>query len=111
MSTKADIGDDATGLGRSGLPLLFVPAEELPDYVPPFSLGSALADMKGRLWIRRLELVSGGSVYDVIKRDGIRVARVTVPKGRVIAGFGKDGIVYAGVAENDGVRLERYRVP
>lgn len=113
--TQSDVGDDpsrlVSGSGRAIVPLLFVPAEQLPDYVPPFAPGSALADLKGRLWIRRLETVNGGSVYDVVDREGSTAMRIVVPKGRVIAGFGQDGRVYAGVSENDGVRLERYRLP
>lgn len=115
MSTQSDVTDDPTrmvsGSGRAIVPLLFVPAEQLPDYVPPFAPGSALADRKGRLWIRRLEIVNGGSVYDVVDRESGKAIRTVVPKGRVIAGFGQDGRVYTGVTEADGVRLERYRVP
>ena len=48
---------------------------------------------------------------DLVDRGARLFARVVVPEGRVIAGFGRDGQVYAGVAENDGVRLERYRGP
>ena len=115
MSTQSDVTDDparmVSGSGRAIVPLLFIPVEELPDYVPPFAPGSALADLKGRLWIRRLETVNGGSVYNVVDRDARTALRVVVPKGRVIAGFGQDGRVYTGVSEVDGVRLERYRLP
>ena len=79
--------------------------------MPPFAPGSALADLKGRLRIRRLETVNGGSVYNVVDRDARTGLRVVVPKGTRHRGFGQDGRVYTGVSETDGVRLERYRLP
>lgn len=90
-------------------PLQFVPASDLPDYAPPFSAGSARADLDGNLWIRTSNVVAGGSVYDVINGKGELIDRVQVPAGRVIAGFGKGGVVYMGVKEGTGVRLEQAR--
>ena len=49
--------------------------------------------------------MGGGSVYDVINAKGELTDRVLLPPGRVIAGFGK-GVVYMGVREGSGVRLE-----
>jgi hypothetical protein len=54
-------------------------------------------------------VVNGGSVYDVINGKGELIDRVQVPAGRVIAGFGKGGVVYMGVKEGTGVRLEQAR--
>jgi hypothetical protein len=91
-------------------PLQFVPPSDLPDYAPAFSAGgSARADLDGNLWIRTSNVVAGGSVYDVINGKGELVDRIQVPAGRVIAGFGKGGIVYMGVREGTGVRLEQAR--
>jgi hypothetical protein len=87
-------------------PINMVPPSDLPDYAPPFSPGAARGDMDGNLWIRTSKVVSGGSEYDVINTKGEIVDRVLMPAGRVIAGFGRDGIVYMGVREEKGVRLE-----
>jgi hypothetical protein len=90
-------------------PLQFVPASELPDYAPPFTSGSSRGDLDGNLWVRTSNVVSGGSVYDVINGKGELIDRVLVPAGRVIAGFGKGGVVYMGVRDGAGVRLEQAR--
>jgi hypothetical protein len=91
-------------------PLVFVAPSDLPDYAPPFSAGgSARADLDGNLWIRTSNVVAGGSVYDVINGKGELIDRIQVPAGRVIAGFGKGGVVYMGVREGTGVRLEQAR--
>jgi hypothetical protein len=91
-------------------PINMVPPSDLPDYAPPFSPGAARGDMDGNLWIRTSKVVSGGSQYDVINAKGEIVDRVLMPAGRVIAGFGRDGIVYMGVREEKGVRLEMAKV-
>ena len=86
-------------------PLQFIPASDLPDYAPAFTAGAARADAEGNIWVRTSNAVSGGSVYDVINAKGELTDRVLLPPGRVIAGFGK-GVVYMGVREGSGVRLE-----
>jgi sugar lactone lactonase YvrE len=86
-----------------------VPPSDLPDYAPPFTAGSARGDLDGNLWVRTSNVVNGGSVYDVINGKGELIDRVQVPAGRVIAGFGKGGVVYMGVKEGTGVRLEQAR--
>jgi hypothetical protein len=90
-------------------PLIFVPSSDLPDYVPQFGLGSARGDLDGRLWIRTLQVVNGGLIYDVVARDGKLIAHILLPPGREIAGFGPNGAVYMGVVEGTGVRLELAR--
>ena len=89
--------------------LQFVAPSELPDYAPPFGAGSARGDVDGNLWVRTSNVVNGGSVYDVINGKGELVDRIQVPPGRVIAGFGPGGVVYMGVREATGVRLEQAR--
>ena len=86
-------------------PIQFIPASELPDYAPAFSAGAARADAEGNIWVRTSNSMGGGSVYDVINAKGELTDRVLLPPGRVIAGFGK-GVVYMGVREGSGVRLE-----
>ena len=99
----------AGGMNFQMPPLKMVAPNELPDYAPPFNTGAARADMDGNLWVRTSILVNGGPIYDVIDRSGKLVDRVSLPAGRVIAGFGKGGIVYMGVREETGVRLEQAR--
>ena len=67
------------------------------------------SDLDGHLWVRTAIVVNGGSVYDVISDKGVLVDRVQVPPRRVIAGFGRGGIVYMGVRDGAGTRLEQAR--
>jgi hypothetical protein len=87
----------------------FVPSSSLPDYAPPFAPGAVKSDLDGHLWVRTSIVVNGGSVYDVISDVGGLIDRVQVPARRVIAGFGRGGIVYMGVRDGAGVRLEQAR--
>ena len=87
-----------------------VPISELPDYAPAFAPGAARGDLDGNLWIRTSKVVNGGSQYDVVSAKGELVDRVLMPAGRVIAGFGKGGVVYLGVRDSTGVRLETAKV-
>ena len=82
-----------------------VPPSELPDYRPAFGAGAMRADLDGNLWIRTSKVANGGPVYDVVNRQGVRVDRIAFPFGRVIAGFGA-GVVYLGVRDDMGARLE-----
>ena len=91
-------------------PLVFVSPSELPDYAPAFNAGSSRADLDGNLWIRTSNVIAGGSVYDVINGKGDLIDRIQVPPGRVISGFGRDGLVYMGFRDGTaGVRLEQAR--
>lgn len=82
-----------------------VPPSELPDYRPAFGTGATRADLDGNLWIRTSKVANGGPVYDVVNRQGLLIDRVAFPFGRVIAGFGV-GVVYLGVRDDKGARLE-----
>lgn len=86
-----------------------VPARELPDYRPAFSQGAARADVEGNLWIRTTAPSDNGPIYDVINSKGELFDRVELPYGRVISGFGK-GVVYMGVLDDTGARLEVARI-
>ena len=110
----ADIHTDGRGGGEGGRggfggvnvpPINMVSPSELPDYAPPFQAGSARGDLDGNMWVRTTKVVQGGSVYDVINAKGELIDRVLMPAGRVIAGFGH-GVVYMGVRDGAGVRLE-----
>ena len=85
-----------------------VPANELPDYRPPFGQQSALGDLDGLLWVRTSAPTgTEGAIYYVINRQNEIVDRVQIPQGRQIAGFGKGGIVYLGFRDTEGkARIE-----
>jgi hypothetical protein len=104
--TRGDVGG-TPGVMPAGLK--FVSPNELPDYRPAFRQGAARGDADGHLWIRTTHVVNGGSVYDVINRQGVLIDRIQVPPGRVIAGFGPGGVVYIGVVDGNITRLERAR--
>lgn len=87
------------------LTLLVVPAKQLPDYRPAFGQGAVRADADGNLWVRTTTASDAGPIYDVINAQGVLVDRVKLPFGRVISGFGK-GVVYMGVLDGKGARLE-----
>lgn len=86
-----------------------VPISDLPDYRPAFGTGATRADLDGNLWIRTSRMANGGPVYDVVNRSGALTDRVAFPAGRVIAGFGP-GVVYMGVRDDKGARIELARM-
>ena len=99
------------GIGSGRLPpVSLVAPTELPDYKPPFSVGSTRVDADGNLWIRTTQNVNGVPVYNVVNRKGELVDRVQLPKGRVIAGFGTAGSIYLAHRDGDTVRLERVNI-
>lgn len=84
-------------------PINIVPANELPDYRPPFGLQSALGDLEGNLWVRTTAPVGdAGPIYFVIDRQNDVVARIQAPQGRIIVGFGKTGIVFLAFRDAEG---------
>ena len=84
-------------------------ASDLPDYRPPFSSGAVRADADGNLWIRTNppKPVPGGTVYDVVSREGGLIDRLQLPPGYSIAGFGKGKVVYLAMRDPAGIRLAR----
>ncbi|MEP6764078.1 MAG: hypothetical protein ABJB66_07200 [Gemmatimonadaceae bacterium] len=96
------IGFSKTGEGAPSKPdtiipkISFVPLNEISDYVPPIALGAAKPDADNNLWIlpTTSTQAKGGLLYDVVNRKGELVERVQLPKDRVVAGFGKGGVVY-----------------
>lgn len=94
-------------------PINLVPANELPDYRPPFNQMSALGDLDGLLWIRTSAATgTEGPIYYVINRQNEVVDRIQIPQGRLIAGFGKGGIVYLGFRDTEGkgrVEIARWK--
>ncbi len=87
----------------------FVKPKDLPDYRPAFRQGSVRSDTDGNLWVRTTQPTDAGPIYDVINGKGELVDRVKLPFGRVISGFGP-GVVYMGVQDEKGARLEMARI-
>jgi hypothetical protein len=97
------------GMPMSMPAITMVPISDLPDYRPAFGTGATRADLDGNLWIRTSKIANGGPVYDVVNRQGVLIDRVAFPFGRVIAGFGP-GVIYMGVRDDKGARLELARM-
>jgi hypothetical protein len=93
-------------------PIRLVEPEELPDYKPPFAANSVRGDADGNVWIRPnpMKPMPGGPVYDVVNGEGVLIDRVQFQPNRTLVGFGPGGIVYVGVRDPRGVRLERVRL-
>lgn len=90
-----------------------VPASELPDYRPPItSSGSVRADADGNLWIRSVPVrrIPGGTVYDVVSREGVLVSRLQLPPGYSLVGFGRGKVVYLSMFDASGIHLARVRL-
>jgi hypothetical protein len=107
----SQVATDAEGLarrsGREPTPIFVMPAAELPDSMPPFLMGSVRVDVEGRLWVGTPESTESGSVYHVLDGQGKLIARVAVPRGRTIVGFGRNGVVYMAVNADGAAYLER----
>jgi hypothetical protein len=99
-------------MGMNSRNVNWVPANELPDYQPPFfSGGTVRADMDGNLWVRTISTRAyPGLVYDVVNSQGTLIDRVQLPKDRQIAGFGTNGVVYLTFTEGGKTKLERARL-
>ena len=89
-----------------------IPANELPDYKPPFTANSVRADMDGNVWVRinPAKPIPGGNVYDIISRSGELVDRLQLPPGYTIVGFGRGKVVYVSMRDAKGIQLARVRL-
>jgi hypothetical protein len=100
-------GAAATTVEWTPPPSFLVSPDRIPDYAPPFAPGSTRVDLEGNLWIKTSVAVGGSPLYHVVDRNGRLVDRILVPQGCVVAGFGPHGVVYLGVRDGVGTRLER----
>ncbi len=93
-------------------PINLVNADQLPDYRPAFTGGSARGDLEGNLWVRTTSPVgNAGPIYFVINKKGEVIDRVQLPESRVLAGFGKNGDVYMTIRDAEGnARVERAKI-
>lgn len=89
-----------------------MPADELPDYRPPFATGAVRADADGNLWVHTnpTKPAPGGTVYDIVSRQGDLVDRLQLPPGYTIVGFGRGKIVYLAMRDAKGIHLARVRL-
>jgi hypothetical protein len=108
-----DAATDPDGLARPDrprlAPLFVLPAEELPDELPPFRAGGVRVDAAGNLWIHTWAAGTGGAIYDVISGSGRRLDRVELPPAHTVVGFGRGGAVYLAGTETGVARLTRFR--
>lgn len=93
-------------------PISMVNADQLPDYRPAFTGGSARGDLNGNLWVRTTSPVgNAGPIYFVINQKGEVIDRVQIPASRLIVGFAKNGDVYMTIRDADGnARVERAKL-
>jgi hypothetical protein len=94
------------------IPPRFSPSE-IPDSMPVFGRGAALADADGNLWIRTNQpggRPSDPPVFDIVNRNGALIDRVRLPTAKTLVGFGKGGHIYLRSPVPGGMRLERLKV-
>jgi len=101
------------GTARGGAPGSAQPNKPLeldwPDLKPPFPSASVLAGTDGRLWVQRH--VSAEDVrthYDVVDRVGVVAAKIVVPNGGRIVGFGAKSIYVVRKDADDLQYLQRF---
>ena len=80
------------------------------DSKPPFDF--ALANPTGEVWLQRPRAKEDSPlVYDIVDRQGKWRREVAFPAGASLAGFGRDGVVYASIKTDDGKRtVGRFRL-
>jgi hypothetical protein len=92
----------------------FPPLSEIPDFYPPVHRDAAMADLAGNLWIlptTSAQSQRGELVYDVVNPKRGLFARVRMPIGRSIVGFGEDGVLYLQSGDRrTGFHIERVKV-
>jgi hypothetical protein len=86
---------------------------EIPDYLPPFALGTVRADADDNLWIREGSAIRPAigvpQVYDIVNRQGKLVDRIRLPLSLSLIGFGP-GAVYLTSREGAGTVIVKYRI-
>jgi hypothetical protein len=77
---------------------------------PPFDF--ALANPSGEVWLQRPRAKEDSPlVYDIVDRRGKWRREVAFPAGATLAGFGRNGAVYASIKTDDGKRtVGRFRL-
>jgi hypothetical protein len=87
---------------------------DIADYIPPISGGALKPDADNNVWIlpSTSSQAKGGLLYDVVSSKGELIERVQLPADRVVAGFGRGGVVYLARYDRGGkfYALERSRI-
>jgi hypothetical protein len=105
-------GQVSMSFGRGGNPDAeeddAIAATEWPAAKPPFS--AVFVSPAGEAWVERSVPAGAARVMDVFDAAGVLKARVTLPAGRRLIGFG-NGVVYLRHSdESDLQHLERYKL-
>ena len=109
--------DRLSEFGRGYSPRMaeVIPLSQIADYYPSIRPGAAMPDLDGNLWIlptTSKQSQHGELVYDVVNAKGEIFERARLPLGRLLAGFGKGGVVYMTAGDKaNGFILERTRLP
>lgn len=102
-------GRDGSAGGRSiRIPAPDIEQMEWPEVKPAFPRDGVSVTPEGEVWVQRYVAHGEAETFDVFDGAGRRVARVTLPAGRTLFGFG-NGTLYAYRADSDDLQwLERY---
>jgi len=93
--------------------VVVMPANQLPDFKPPFNAASVRPDMDGNIWVRTnpaRPVPGGANVFDVISREGKLVDRIELPRGHSLIGFGRNRVVFLSTRDASGIHLARIRL-
>lgn len=113
MSMTSENGKVSMRMGRGGSPRDGQP-DQIPDLEWPASKPAFRAVRiapDGSAWVERSVAAQAPREYDVFGADGKVRAKVILPAGRRLVGFGK-GAIYLGETTEDELQyLERYKLP
>lgn len=99
----------ASSARPAGAPPNKAPEIDWPEFKPPFPSTAVFAGTDGRLWVQRHAPAQDARThYDVIDRRGAVVAKVEVPNGGRIVGFGSAAIYVVRKDADDLQYLQRF---
>ncbi len=104
-------GDRRVSLSRGGggSGSLDVDRFEWPEHKPAFAARGVWVTPEGAVWVQRHVPAGERPLFDVFDGAAKLKARVTLPEGRQLVGFGRD-VLYAVRSDDYGLQwLERYR--
>jgi hypothetical protein len=114
-STRNERGLPLSLTGILVVPPSYIEASMIPDFRPAFVRGAGrvfAADRDNNVWVltKPSSTEPDVHVYDIVNRKGELVDRVRLPSGRVLLGFGVNGIVYLRGTDGGMQLLEKARV-
>ena len=90
------------------------PRNDWPDYKPPFlgaSPSAVVAAPTGEVWVLRTRAADDDvPTYDVFDAQGRPTARVTLPEGSSLLGFGRGVVYLSRMDEDDLVYIQRWKL-